>query len=221
VKVLLFGASGMVGGGVLIECLRSPEVTEVLSVGRSPSGKHDPKLRELQVPDLTRLEPFEGQLRGYDAAFFCLGVASAGMTEAEYRRTTYDLTVAVANTLVRLNSGLTFVYVSGAGTDSSEHGRRMWARVKGETENALLRMPFKAAYMFRPALIQPREGVRSKTRSYRLVYAILWPFLPLLLRLAPNSTTSTDRVGRAMIRVAGHGPQKHLLETRDINALSS
>jgi len=219
VKVLLFGASGMVGQGVLRECLLDPRVESVLSVGRSATGQRAEKLQEVLQRDLADLAGLEDRLRGYDACFFCLGVSSAGMSEADYRHVTYDLTVAVGQTLARLNPGMTFVYVSGAGTDSTEHGRSMWARVKGQTENALLRMPFKGAYMFRPGIIQPLHGIRSKTRAYRVGYALVWPFIPLLKAISPNSITTTVRVGRAMIRVAAEGASSHLLGTREINEL--
>jgi uncharacterized protein YbjT (DUF2867 family) len=219
VKVILFGATGMVGRGVLRECLLDGRVDAILSVGRTSTGQSAEKFRELLVKDLTDLSGVEEQLRGYDACFFCLGVASAGMSETDYRRVTYDLTVGVAQTLVRLNPGMTFVYITGAGTDSTEHGQSMWARVKGQTENALLRMPFKAAYMFRPGLIQPLHGIHSKTRSYRIVYALMWPFMPILKALAPNFVTTTERVGRAMIRVALDGAAMHILDTRAINVL--
>ncbi len=221
VKVLLFGASGMVGQGVLRECLLDPEVTTVLSVGRSPTGTFSPKLTEILWKDLTNLAPIEERLRGYDAAFFCLGISVIGMTEEQYRKVTYDLTLSVAQTLLRLNPNLTFVYISGAGTDSTEHGPRMWARVKGATENALLRLPFHAAFMFRPGAIQPRHGVRSKTPAYRFIYLVLWPVLVILLRVAPDSITTTEKVGRAMIRVAKEGAPNPLLGTRDINRLGT
>jgi uncharacterized protein YbjT (DUF2867 family) len=139
------------------------------------------------------------------------------MSEADYRRVTRDQTLAAAGTLARLNPRMTFVYVSGAGTDASEKGRTMWARVKGETENALLRLPFAAAYMFRPGVIQPLHGIRSKTRLYRILYTLLAPVLPLLRRMAPDSVTTTEKVSRAMIAVAKHGGPKRILETRDIN----
>lgn len=219
VKVILFGASGMVGQGVLRECLLEPRVETILSVGRSPTAQRSEKLRELVFRDLADLRSVEDLLRGYDACFFCLGVSSAGMSEGAYRRVTYDLTIVDAQTLSRLNPGMTFVYVSGAGTDSTERGRRMWARVKGQTENALLQMPFKAAYMFRPGLIQPLHGVRSKTRAVRIVYAVLWPLLPLLKRIFSNSLTTTERMGRAMIRVGAEGAATRILGTRAINEL--
>lgn len=218
---MLFGASGMVGQGVLRECLLDPRVEVILSVGRSPTGPPAGKLQEILLKDLTDLGSVEGRLRGYDAGFFCLGVSSAGMSEEAYRHVTYDLTVAVAQTLSRLNPGMTFVYVSGAGTDSTERGRSMWARVKGQTENALLRMPFKGAYMFRPGVIQPLHGIHSKTKAYRVLYALMSPLIPLLKRIFPNSFTTTERVGRAMIRVGMEGAPTHLLGAREINELGN
>ena len=179
-KVILFGASGMVGQGVLRECLLDPEVTAVLSIVRSSTGQQHPKLREIVHKDFFDFSSIESELSGFDACFFCLGVSSAGMSEENYRRITYDITLAAAQTLVKLNPNMTFIYVSGAGTDSSERGRMMWARVKGQTENALLRLPFKAAYMFRPAVIVPLHGIKSRTRLYRVSYAVLGPLLPLL-----------------------------------------
>ena len=218
-KVILFGASGMVGQGVLRECLQDAGVERVLVVGRRPVGKQHPKLEELLLKDFYDLSPVESKLKGYDACFFCLGVSSAGMSEAEYRQVTYDLTLAAARPLARLNPGLTFVYVSGQGTDSSETGRVMWARVKGATENALLTLPFKAAYMFRPGIIRPLHGVRSKTVLYQTFYTLLGPFLGLVAWIAPDSLTSTEQVGRAMIKVARDGALKKFLENRDINTL--
>ncbi|HTW76584.1 MAG TPA: epimerase [Thermoplasmata archaeon] len=220
-KVILFGASGMVGSGVLRECLADPSVVRVLCVGRHPLGRTDPKLAEITVPDLTDLVPVADALRGYDAGFFCLGVSSAGLSEADYRRVTHDLTLSVARTLAPLNPGMTFVYVSGAGTDSTERKGRMWARVKGETENDLLRLPFRAAYMFRPGVIQARHGIRSRTRVYRILYAILFPFVALVGLVAPNSITSTDRLGRAMIHVVERGAPQPWLGTREINRLAA
>jgi uncharacterized protein YbjT (DUF2867 family) len=220
VKVILFGATGMVGQGVLRECLMDAGVEGVLSIGRSQTGQKREKLRELVRQDLTDLAQVENELQGYDACFFCLGVSSAGMSEASYRRVTYELTLSVARTLARLNPGMTFIYVSGAGTDSTENGRLMWARVKGKTENELLRLPFKAAYMFRPAFIQPLHGVTSKTALYRVFYLILGPLVPLLTAMAPRYATTTERIGRAMIEVARHGAPKAVLESQDINRLA-
>jgi len=219
-KVILFGATGMVGQGVLRECLLDPRVETVLSVGRSATGQRHAKLREVVLGDLTDLAPVEDRLQGFDACFFCLGVSSAGKTEEEYGRVTYGLTVSVGQTLARLDPGMTFVYVSGAGTDSTEHGRSMWARVKGRTENSLLRMPFKAAYMFRPGVIRPLHGIRSKTRGYRVLYTVMMPFVVLAAAVAPNSLTTTEKMGRAMIHAAARGAPKQLLGTRDINELA-
>jgi len=220
VRVVLTGASGMVGGGVLRECLRDPSVELVLSLGRRPSGSGDPKLRELVVPDFFDLRSVEGQLAGFDACFYCAGVSSAGMGEAEYRRLTHDLTLSVAGTLCRLNPRMTFVYVSGAGTDSTEHGRSMWARVKGATENELLRLPFRSAFLFRPGIIRARHGIRSRSRVYRVLYAVLLPVILLAAAVAPNSITSTDRIGRAMIHVVTRGAPSPWLGSREINALA-
>jgi uncharacterized protein YbjT (DUF2867 family) len=219
VKVLLFGGSGMVGQAVLRECLLDPRVDTVLSVGRSSTGRQAEKLQELLQPDLSDLTGVEDRLRGFDACFDCLGVSSVGMSEADYRRVTYDLTVSIAQTLARLDPGMTFAYISGAGTDSTERGRSMWARVKGQTENALLRMPFKAAYMFRPGIIRSLHGIRSKTTTYRVLYAILLPFILLAGAVSPNSITTTEKIGRAMIHVAIEGPPSHILTTAQINAL--
>jgi len=218
-KVVLFGATGMVGQGVLRECLLDADVESVLTVGRNPTGLRNEKLHEIVQKDLTNLTAISEELKGYDACFYCLGVTSMGMTEAEYRKVTYEMTMAVAETLVKLNPGMTFVYVTGAGTDSSERGRVMWARVKGSTENALLRLPFKSAYMFRPAAIQPLHGVRSKTRWYMLIYDVLWPLLTLGKRLFPQYVTTTEQVGKAMLKVARHDGAKRVLENKDINAM--
>jgi uncharacterized protein YbjT (DUF2867 family) len=212
VDVILFGASGMVGQGVLRECLLDPGVHRVLAIGRTVTGQQHAKLAEVVRADLYDYSDIEGELSGYDACFFCLGTSAAGKTEAEYRRVTYDLTMAAANTLAQLNPQMTFVYVSGSGTDSSEQGRVMWARVKGATENALLRLPFKAAYMFRPAGIQPMHGETSKTKLYRVAYSITRPLLPLLLRLFPNYVTTTEILGRAMLDAARNGAPSPILE---------
>jgi len=216
-KIILFGASGMVGQGVLRECLLDPNVQHVLSVVRNATGQQDTKLSELVHKDFLDFSTIEPQLTGYDACFFCLGVTSSGMSEESYSRMTYDITMVAAQTLVRLNPSMTFIYVSGGGTDSSEKGSTMWARVKGKTENALLRLPFKAAYMFRPAAIQPLHGIKSKTASYRVGYALAKPVFPMLKLLLPNYITTTEHLGRAMLRVAQHGFAKRILEARDIN----
>jgi len=217
--VVIFGASGMVGQGVLRECLLDPDVGRVVTVGRTPAGQQHAKLQEIIHADLLDLSPIESRLTGLDACFYCLGVTSSGMTEEAYTRVTYDMTVSVAATLSRLNPQMTFVFVSGAGTDSTEKGRVMWARVKGRAENALLRFPFKAVYMFRPGIIQPLHGIRSKTRSYRIFYVIARPVLPLLKRLFPRAITTTEQIGRAMLAVAKNGARSIILEQADISRL--
>jgi uncharacterized protein YbjT (DUF2867 family) len=218
-KAVIFGASGMVGQGVLRECLLDPEIEQVLSVVRSATGQSHAKLREVVHGDFLDFSSIEAELTGYDACFFCLGVSSAGMTEEEYTRVTYGITMAAATTLARLNPGMTFEYISGTGTDSSEKGRSMWARVKGRTENALLALPFRAAYMFRPGFIQPLHGIKSKTRAYQIFYAVTTPLLPVLKTVFPQYVTTTERLGRAMIAVAKRGYPQKVLEMRDINSV--
>jgi uncharacterized protein YbjT (DUF2867 family) len=213
--VVIFGATGMVGQGVLRECLRDPDVQRVVTVGRTATGTEHAKVREIVTSDLTAVDT----LTGFDACFFCMGVSAARLTEAEYSRLTYDIATAVGATLARLNPQMTFVYVSGQGTDSSERGRLMWARVKGRTENALLRMPFKAAYMFRPGIIQPLHGIRSKTKLYDVGYRMFGWSLPLLKRLAPGSVTTTEQIGKAMLTVAKRGAPNTVLNNAAINLL--
>ncbi len=209
----------MVGQGVLRECLLDPGVQQVLSIVRTPSGQPHPKLLELVHTNFFDYSAIESQLTGYDACLFSLGVSSAGMDEAKYTRLTYDLTLATATTLAKLNPNMTFLYVSGAGTDSTEHGRSMWARVKGKTENDLLKLPFRAAYMFRPGAIQPMHGIRSKTKLYQTLYTVLNPILPLLKAAFPKYITTTEQLGRAMLRVAKQGYPRPILETKDIDTL--
>jgi len=219
-KVILFGASGMVGQGVLRECLLDPAVTQILTVGRRADAPPDTKLTQIVHRDFFDFTDIEGQLSGYDACFFCLGVSSGFMREPEYAHLTYDLTLAAARILSRVDPGMTFVYVSGAGTDSTEKGRSMWARVKGRTENALLKLPFKAAYMLRPGAIQPLHGVRSKTALYQAIYSVTRPLLPALRALFPGQITTTEHLGRVMIALARDGYPKPILEARDITALN-
>jgi uncharacterized protein YbjT (DUF2867 family) len=213
-RVVIFGASGMVGQGVLRECLLDQRVSEVVSVGRRPIGRTEAKLRELVRDDVADLGPVESELTGMDACFFCLGVSSAGMSEPAYKAVTYDLTLSVARRLTRLNPGLVFVYVSGQGTNAD--GRAMWQRVKGATENDLLDLDLRG-YMFRPGIIQPLHGVGSRTRLYRAAYVVATPLFPLLRRFAPRSLTTTEVLGRAMIEVAVQRPDLPILETPDIN----
>jgi uncharacterized protein YbjT (DUF2867 family) len=217
-KAILFGASGMVGQGVLRECLASDEVEAVLLVGRSPSGVTHAKARDLVLRDLHDYASVAADLAGYDACFFCLGVTSSGLREAEYAKITHDLTLAAARALLEKNPRMTFIYVSGEGTDSTEKGRTMWARVKGKTENDLLALGFHGAYMFRPGMIRPMDGATSKTTSYRLFYAVAAPLFPLMKALAPTHVTTTRNMGRAMIHVARSGYPKTILENLDINA---
>jgi uncharacterized protein YbjT (DUF2867 family) len=214
VKVIVFGASGMVGYGVLRECLVDPEVTEVLAIGRSPLGRSHEKLRESVQPDLADLSSVD--FTGYDACYFCLGVSSAGMSEAAYRHVTYDFTMAAARPFAEASPTGTFVYVSGMGTDAT--GRAMWARVKGKTENDLLAMPFDA-YMFRPGYIQPMHGATSRTTLYRVLYKVFAPAYPLIRRVAPGASTTTGQIGLAMLRLTREPSPKKILESRDINAL--
>jgi uncharacterized protein YbjT (DUF2867 family) len=216
-KAILFGATGMVGKGVLRECLLDPGVASVLSISRSSIGQQNAKLTELIHKDSFDFSAIESQLIGYDACFYCAGPSAAGMTEDSYFHATYDLTLAAAQILARLNPEMTFIYISGAGTDSTEKGRTMWARVKGKTENALLRLPFKAAYMFRPGIIQPLHGIQSRTSGYRIFYLVTKPLLQLLRWLLPQYVTNTELLGRAMIHVAQNGCPKRILESRDIN----
>jgi len=215
-NIMIFGATGMVGQGVLRECLLAPDVARVTAVGRTATGIAHAKLRDLLVRDLTDYRAVEADLSGFDACFFCLGVSSAGMSEAEYTRLTYDLTLAAAEVLARLNPQMTFVYVSGVGTDSSERGSIMWARVKGRTENALRRLPFKAVFLFRPSVIQPLHGARSKTRVYAVTYMLAGWLLPLLRAMFPRRVLTTESVGRAMLAVARRGAPQAVLEPGDI-----
>ncbi len=218
-NILMFGATGMIGQGVLRECLRDPDVHLVTTVARSPSGVAHPKLREVVHGDLQHFAPIEHELSGFDACFFCLGVTSAGMTEADYERVTYGIANAAAGTLARLNPRMTFIFVSGAGADSSEKGRVMWARVKGKAENAVLRQPFKASYVFRPAVVQPLHGIRSRTAAYNILYALTRPLMPLVRFVFRGNVLTTEQMGKAMLIAARHGAPKRVLESKDINAL--
>jgi uncharacterized protein YbjT (DUF2867 family) len=218
-NVVLFGATGMVGQSVLRECLLDPDVNKVISIVRTPTTPTNAKLQELVLPDFTNYSAVEAELTGLDACFFCLGVASSGMSEADYTRITHDFTLTAATTLAKLNPSMTFVYVSGSGTDSTERGRIMWARIKGKTENDILKLPFKAAYMFRIGFVQPLHGIVSKTKSYRIFYQVLTPVLPLLRSLFPRQILTTEQVGQAMLLVAKNGFPKPVLESRDISSL--
>ncbi len=220
-KAMIFGATGMVGQGVLRECLADSRIERVVTVGRTATGQRHAKLTEIVHADLFDLSSIENALGGFDACFFCLGVSSFRMSEADYTRLTYDLTFGVARTLARLNPGMRFTYVSGAGTDSTERGKSMWARVKGRTENALLRMPFAAVYLFRPGVILPMDGIRSRTPVYRALYTLGNPLWPILRRAFPRSVTTTQELGRAMIAVSAARRESGAVEAAEIIATGS
>jgi len=215
-KVIITGTTGMVGKGVLLECIDSPDVEQILVINRNPVGITHPKLKEIIHKDFFDWSGIREQLNGYNACFFCMGVSSVGMNEADYRRMTYDLTLGFAKEVLAKNNDMTFCYVSGAGTDSTEQGRMMWARVKGKTENDLLALGFKDSYMFRPGFIQPMRGIKSKTALYQSIYNIISPLYGLLRRL-PKYVTTTVIIGKSMIRVAMDGCDKKVLESIDIN----
>lgn len=219
-NVLIFGATGMVGQSVLRECLLDPQVLSIISVGRSATQKTHAKFHEHVVSDVTDLSSIKEELASVDACFFCLGVSSVGMNEEKYRAITYDLTLSIANTLVAIQPQMSFIYVTGASTDSTEQGKTMWARVKGKTENDLLKLPFKAAYMFRPGAILPKNGIKSKTKLYQYLYVALKPLFLLMGKMYPNSVINSDQIGRAMINVARDGYSKKLMESVDIRLAS-
>jgi hypothetical protein len=211
----------MVGKGVLLEALDDPRVERVLLVSRQHVDVSHPKISEVLHKDFFDFSPLRDRFADLDACFFCLGVTSIGISESEYHHLTYDLTMAAATTIADVTAGrVTFCYVTGEGTDSSERGRRAWARVKGKTENALLRLPFKAAYMFRPGYIQPLRGIRSKTWWYQAVYTGIGALYPVLRRVAPRYVTTTENIGKAMLRVAADGYAKAILASPEINAVA-
>jgi uncharacterized protein YbjT (DUF2867 family) len=218
-RAMIFGATGMVGQAVLLEALDDPGITEVLVVGRTPVPQRNPKLTQITQPDLFDLSQVADQLAGYDACFFCLGVSSAGMKEPQYRRLTFDLTMAIANTLAPLNTEMAFLYISGESTDSTEQGRVMWARVKGATENAVMALPF-IGYAIRPGFIQPERGVRSKTGWYAAIYRVTGWAYPLIRRLAPKFVITSGQLGRAMIAIARDRPAQRIWANRELTALA-
>ncbi|WP_339420461.1 MULTISPECIES: NAD(P)H-binding protein [unclassified Pseudomonas] len=220
-KLLIFGATGMVGQGALRESLVAPDVSHVTAVGRSLVELAHPKLKQLVQADLMGLESLSDELQGFDACFFCLGVSSSGMREEAYSQITYGVTVHAARLLSRWNPQMTFVYVSGAGTDSSEKGSSMWARVKGKTENALKKLPFKGVYLFRPGIIQPLQRLRSKTPSYRYFYYLASPLLSLIRWIAPSAIVTTESIGKAMLNAARQEGGRTIVEARDIFPLAS
>jgi len=219
-KILIFGATGMVGQGVLRACLEAQDVTLVRAIGRTTLDSRHAKLDDVIHADLFNDNAIEDKLTGFDACCFCIGVSSSGMSEEKYTRLTYDLTLATATVLAKRNPGMVFTYVSGAGTDSTEHGKSMWARVKGRTENALMRLPFAGVYLFRPGVIEPLDGIRSKTRSYQIFYSLTKPVLPLMRRLMPNRILTTAEVGEAMLAAARKGNGRRVLEIIDIKKLA-
>lgn len=215
-RVIVTGATGMVGEGVLHECLLHPSISEVLIITRKPSGITDPKLKEIIHKDFFNLSSISDQLAGYDACFFCLGISSVGMSEDDYYKTTYTLTMHVAETLVKQNPQMIFCYISGAGTDSSEHGRLMWARVKGKTENDLQKVGFAEVYNFRPAIISPTKGLKNTLGFYKWLG---W-MIPILRAIAPNSVSSLHDLGLAIINTALKGYHQKILDVKDINLLA-
>ena len=220
-KVIITGSTGMVGKGVLFECLESSQIESVLVINRASIDIKHEKLKEVIHTDFSNFTSLEEVLAGYDACFFCLGVSAVGMSEEKYTNITYDLTLRFANTLLKVNKDIIFNYVSGTGTDSSEKGRSMWARVKGKTENDLMSLPFQKAYMFRPGVIIPQKGIKSKTPIYNAFYVIFKPLLPVLKSIAPKSVTTTTQVGQAMIKSVTRDYANVYLENRDINELAT
>lgn len=217
-RVIIFGVTGMVGQSALRECLLDDKVQEILTIGRKRADQTHKKLKQIELENAADLTSIEHEITGFDACFFCLGVSSSGMKEEEYRRITYDITLSAAKTLARLNPQMTFIYVSGSGTDSSEKGRSMWARVKGKTENDLLHLPFKAAYMFRPGAIIPLNGVKSKTKLYQFFYDVMKPFYPILKKL--NGVITSEQIGKAMIQVAFDGYPSPVIESHELKKIS-
>ncbi len=219
VRAIITGSTGMIGRGVLLECLDSDDVESVLVINRHSAGMRHPKLKEIIHKDFSDLAAIKHELKGYNTCFFCLGVSSAGLSEQEYYRITYGLTIYFATVVLEQNPEITFCYISGAGTDAMERSRMMWARVKGKTENTLLNMRFKSAYMFRPGFIIPKRNVQSRTPLYNIMYKVMKPFYPLIKRFSRH-VTETDKLALAMIRTVRDGYRKHVLDTADINIIA-
>ncbi|EOW9353375.1 epimerase [Vibrio cholerae] len=219
-NILIFGASGMVGQGALREALSAADVKQIFVIGRRQLTSTDKRLTQIICEDFTQLPQSIEHLPKIDACFFCLGQSSSGMNEQQYRAVTYDLTLSAAHALVQNNTNMTFIYVSGTGTDRSEQGKIMWARVKGSTENALLSCGFSAVYLFRPAVIIPLDKIRSRTVSYRIFYQIMTPLFPLLMRLFPTYILTTRDIGQAMLNAVRDGYYKPILEVKDIAMLA-
>jgi hypothetical protein len=218
IKAVLFGSTGMIGQGVLLECLENEQVESVLVINRSSCNVTHPKLKEIIHKDVSDLSSLKEELSACNTCFFCLGISSAGLSESEYYKITYDITTKVAATLLSINKEFVFCYISGSGTDSSEKGKMMWARVKGKTENALLAMPFKKSYMFRPGYIQPLKGIKSRTAWYNAMYVLLKP-LYFVLKYSDKYVTDTQTLGKAMINAVAKNYSKSILESVDINKL--
>jgi len=218
INAIITGATGMVGKGVLLECLESPAVESVLVIVRKTTGLEHNKMKECIIRDFFDLSPIENELKGHNACFFCLGVSALGLNEEQYTKITYSLTLHFAETLLSLNPDMVFNYVSGTGTDSSGQGRSMWARVKGKTENAILNMGFRDAYAFRPGMIIPEKGVKSSTGWYNAIYTVMKPLFPWMKKR--NFATTTVRVGKAMIATVLKGYDKKHLENIDINRIA-
>lgn len=212
IKAIITGATGMVGEGVLHECLQHPDVEAILVINRKPCGVANDKLKEIIPPDFFNLSSIETHLAGYNACYFCAGVSSVGKKEDEYKHITYDLTLSFAGTLAKINPGMTFCYVSGEGTDSSEKGKLMWARIKGKTENDLLKLPFKSAFMFRPGYIQPIKGMKN---TY-MIYKLIAPLYPVWKFLFPKHVITLEEIGKAMINVTLRGSKTKILNCTDI-----
>ena len=219
-KVIVTGATGMVGKGVLLECLDHQDITEVLSISRRSLGLDHPKLKELIHKDFSEFSSVSEQLKGYDACYACMGVTSAGLKEEQYTRLTYDFTMALANELYRINPDMTFIYVSGQGTDSSEQGKSMWARVKGKTENDILKLGFKQAFAFRPGGIIPKKGVKPSSRFYAILLPLLVWLLYIFKLISPKMVVDSTQIGQAMINISRKGYDRKVINPEDIQRLS-
>jgi uncharacterized protein YbjT (DUF2867 family) len=220
-KVIITGSTGMVGKGVLLECLERPEIESILLLNRKSVGITHDKIKEILQKDFNNFSPLREQFAGYDACYYCMGVSSFRMKEKEYNEITYKLTLHLAKLLSDINPGMSFCYVSGLGTDSTEKGKSMWARVKGKTENAILKLPFKSAFLFRPGFIRPMKGIKSKTPLYNSLYSVVKPIIPLVKLISPNSVTTNENVGKAMLYTTLHGAENTVLYNKDINELAA
>lgn len=220
IKVIITGSTGMIGKGILYECLENPSISSILLINRTSIEMEHEKIKEILIEDFHNLSPFRDVLSGYDACYYCLGVSSYRMKEKEYNEITYKMTLHLAKLLSDINPDLSLCYVSAVGSDSSEQGRSMWARVRGKTENAILKLPLKSAYLFRPGYVQPMKGIKSKTSMYTTMYTIVKPFYPIFKYLIPNKVTTTSAIGKAMIYTSLHGSDKTILYNKDINELA-